>query len=591
MLSALLVALAVSDPAASAISAPIRVVQDSPVEIWLSRRENLDFGDRLRVYVKAENDGHLVVLHADPEGRVRVLFPLDPFQDDFIRGGRNFEIRSRRDREAMRVVEATGFGTVYAAYSTDPFRYDEFVRNDHWDYRVFGDVEINGDSEQELTEIVQRMAVGRGFDYDVTDYYVNDYVAARRYGRDYGYAGHYDPYWDSPHFGFGINVGFGPFYYGYYPYGYYGHRRSYASLYWGSYYYDPYYYDPFYYGSYYGGYYYRPYYAGYYRPYRTYVVVPTYASGRYYGVNPRYTLRNRAPVQGVEYRRRLSAPGVFATSGRRVAATPGRAVARRAGQVSVGRVTTARRTPVSVSSGGRRAAPTAAQRSGRIDTRRNGSAGTIRTAPQRTPERRTAQPAATSGASRASPQRSNAGRQPTSSGRRPGVAPQSGSVRRSAPTRPSSSTAEARRAPEPAAVRETAPRRATSSTGAVARRAPARPTSSLRSSQARSSTSSQRRVTPRAASSAGRSARPSAARAPTRTRAAPVRRSASVRSSSRPQVQRSAPRPQVQRSAPRPQVRRSAPARTSRPAARPAARAPSRAPSRGVARSSTRRKP
>ncbi|MCH8935863.1 MAG: DUF4384 domain-containing protein, partial [Gemmatimonadetes bacterium] len=87
------------------------VQQDPPLQVWLSRQDNLDFGDRVRVYVRAEEDGHLVVLHADPEGRIRVLFPIDPYEDDFIRGGRDFEIRDRRNREAILTAEEVGYGT------------------------------------------------------------------------------------------------------------------------------------------------------------------------------------------------------------------------------------------------------------------------------------------------------------------------------------------------------------------------------------------------------------------------------------------------------------------------------------------------
>ena len=35
------------------------------------------------VKVRVENDGFLVVLHADPDGRVRMLFPLDPDDDHY----------------------------------------------------------------------------------------------------------------------------------------------------------------------------------------------------------------------------------------------------------------------------------------------------------------------------------------------------------------------------------------------------------------------------------------------------------------------------------------------------------------------------
>ncbi|MCH7491407.1 MAG: DUF4384 domain-containing protein, partial [Gemmatimonadetes bacterium] len=142
-------------PAASSASA-----QDQAVQVWLNRNSDLKVGDRVRVYVRTEDDGHVVVLHADPEGRIRVLFPLDPFADDFVRGGRDYEIRDRQDRPPVRAVDAAGFGTVYVAYSPDPFRYGEFSRGDHWDYEVLAEVQVTGDAEEELTEIAQRMAVG-----------------------------------------------------------------------------------------------------------------------------------------------------------------------------------------------------------------------------------------------------------------------------------------------------------------------------------------------------------------------------------------------------------------------------------------------
>ena len=63
-------------------------VQD-PIRVELSH-EQFEMGDRARVYVRAAQDGYLVILHADPAGRVRVIFPLDPSDDNFIRGDRKF---------------------------------------------------------------------------------------------------------------------------------------------------------------------------------------------------------------------------------------------------------------------------------------------------------------------------------------------------------------------------------------------------------------------------------------------------------------------------------------------------------------------
>src|SRR5258708_3893740 len=78
------------------------LLTQNPVTVRLNH-DQFDPGDRARVYVQSAQDGYLVVLHADAEGRIRVLFPLDPTDDDFVRGGRKFEIRSRGDRDAFQI--------------------------------------------------------------------------------------------------------------------------------------------------------------------------------------------------------------------------------------------------------------------------------------------------------------------------------------------------------------------------------------------------------------------------------------------------------------------------------------------------------
>ncbi len=131
-----LVLIALAFAAAPAESNPLlaRTFQDNPpVQIWLNKSENIDYGEAVRVYVRSQYDGHIVVLHADPEGRVRVLYPVDPVTDDFIRGGRAYEIRNRQDDEAFRATDQSGLGVIYVAYSQDPFRYANFARDDHWD--------------------------------------------------------------------------------------------------------------------------------------------------------------------------------------------------------------------------------------------------------------------------------------------------------------------------------------------------------------------------------------------------------------------------------------------------------------------------
>src|SRR6266704_232300 len=205
------------------------LLAQSPVTVHLNH-DNFAIGDRARVYVESAQDGYLVVLHADPEGRVRVLFPLDPRDDDFIRGGKRFEVRGRADRDAFQLEAEEGSGHVLAAVATDPFTFDSFVRNDHWDFRALGgpSTSVRADPQAKLVDIVQRMAgdsTGR-FEYDVTTYVVNGSRVASRYGYGYGWGspyyyggGFYNPFCFDQFWGWASCFGYGGFGYGY-PFGF-----------------------------------------------------------------------------------------------------------------------------------------------------------------------------------------------------------------------------------------------------------------------------------------------------------------------------------------------------------------------------------
>ena len=199
-------------------------------------------GDRARVYIKTARDGFLVILHADPQGRVRVLFPIDPDADNFVRGGKELELRSRSDREAL-TIDAEGSGTVLAAFSVDAFQFDELTRNGHWDYLALGgpDEQVKNDPLAGLLEIVNNMARDHQFDYDVATYS----VGSANYLSDFDYHGH----WYS-HTHVGIQFGFG-----YYPFAF-GFGYGYPLC-------APFCYDPFWYGGVSYGYPYYPYGSGY----------------------------------------------------------------------------------------------------------------------------------------------------------------------------------------------------------------------------------------------------------------------------------------------------------------------------------------
>src|SRR3989441_12314937 len=194
MVLALMVSLLASaphDPAANALRS-----DDPPIKVSLNQDNYFQRGDRARVKVRTAEDGYVVVLRSDAQGRVRVLFPLDPTDDDFVRGGRTIEVRGRGDREAFYVDDADGAGLVLAARSAAPFKFDEFVRGDHWDYRVLTARDAGDDKEQALLDIVQPMVPDGHFDYDAVNYTV---ASPRAY-----YDGAY-----SPSVGLGLGYGFG----------------------------------------------------------------------------------------------------------------------------------------------------------------------------------------------------------------------------------------------------------------------------------------------------------------------------------------------------------------------------------------------
>jgi hypothetical protein len=192
---------------------------DPAIRIKLSE-DVLMPGDRAKVRIKTTTDGYLLVLRIDGEGRVRVLYPLDPEDSSTVRGGKEFEIKGRGDREGLTVDERQGRGTVFAAISTTPFQFDDYTRGGHWDYRALSADSTAGDPESRLLDIVDRMTDGH-YDYDVVTYQVwsDNGNRPRAYSGWYG-PRYYDPFYSpfypfyGPRFGFGFGVRFGrPFRY------------------------------------------------------------------------------------------------------------------------------------------------------------------------------------------------------------------------------------------------------------------------------------------------------------------------------------------------------------------------------------------
>ena len=159
----------------------IRSTERQRVSLWTNRDEDpYRRGEQARVYFKAETDGYITVLRVDTDGRIRVLFPREPWEDNYARGGRTFEVLDRDDR-AFTIDDYPGVGYLFAVSSPDPFRFDEFVRGDHWDYRLIADGRVRGDPYVSLTEFASRIAGPGEYDYDIIPYYVEEHYDYPRF--------------------------------------------------------------------------------------------------------------------------------------------------------------------------------------------------------------------------------------------------------------------------------------------------------------------------------------------------------------------------------------------------------------------------
>ncbi len=198
------------------------------VEVWTNRGDDpFHTGEDARVYLRADRDAYVALFRVDTDGRVRVLFPRDPWDDSFVRAGREFAVGRGRNDDAFEIDDYPGVGYIFAVSSADPFDFDPITSGDHWDYRVIADGRVRGDPYVALTDLAERI-VSSGdtdWDYDIAPYYVErryDYPRFLCYDcHSYATFSYWNPYAYSC-VRFRIVVFDDPYYY---PYRYYGGRR------------------------------------------------------------------------------------------------------------------------------------------------------------------------------------------------------------------------------------------------------------------------------------------------------------------------------------------------------------------------------
>ncbi len=203
------------------------------VRIWTKHGDMYQHAERFQVFFRTERDAYVTIFRVDTDGRVHVLFPLDPGDPNLAHGGETYSVPGVDDHDAFVVDDDPGVGYVFAVASQDPFNYDAFESNDRWSFQTtasLSDGRIHGDPAASLQDLVQNIVPQGYADYDT---HLLPYDVEQRYDypRFLCYDCHaYTPYsyWDPysvwcPRFS--LDVYYNPFYFYpsyWYPTRYYG---------------------------------------------------------------------------------------------------------------------------------------------------------------------------------------------------------------------------------------------------------------------------------------------------------------------------------------------------------------------------------
>ncbi len=143
------------------------------IALWTDRDDPYHRGEGARVYLELEEPAFVTVFRVDTDGRLRVIFPREPWSDPYVRDDREpIELPGNRGGRSFIVDDYPGVGYLFAIASAEPFDYDAIARGDYWDYRLIDGGRIQRDPYVVLTDLAERIAPDGAYDYDVVPYYV-----------------------------------------------------------------------------------------------------------------------------------------------------------------------------------------------------------------------------------------------------------------------------------------------------------------------------------------------------------------------------------------------------------------------------------
>lgn len=155
------------------IRPPAHAPAGGRIAVWTDRDDPYARGEDANVFLRVDEPSYVAVFRVDTDGRIRALFPREPWTDTYVREERQLQVSGARDGRSFVVDDDPGMGYLFAIASAEPLDFRAITRGDYWDYRLVDGGRIQGDPYVRLTDLAARLVPDGDYDYDISPYYVD----------------------------------------------------------------------------------------------------------------------------------------------------------------------------------------------------------------------------------------------------------------------------------------------------------------------------------------------------------------------------------------------------------------------------------
>lgn len=155
------------------------------IVVWTDQRDDLfSRGDHMSVFYRTDVDGYVTIMRVDTDGRLRILFPRRPGDDNFARGGTAHRVPGRTNEFTLRVEEYPGEGFLFAVVTLDATAPPVVGHSDRWDYVALGvPARLTDDPYAVFAGVLATLMPPdyRAYAYDVLPYSVEEHHGYPRF--------------------------------------------------------------------------------------------------------------------------------------------------------------------------------------------------------------------------------------------------------------------------------------------------------------------------------------------------------------------------------------------------------------------------